>query len=83
MQLKYKKLDIKIRKLTQAQTLTPRQIHNFYPRVINNTNLPFSDPDVPTTERVQIQSTLEMPKLVGKFSTRSRNSSITTAHIPS
>ena len=46
MQIKYKELDAKIRKLTQAQILKPRQMHNFYPRVINNTDIPFSEPEM-------------------------------------
>jgi hypothetical protein len=32
----------KTKKLTQPQTTHPQQKHNFYPRVINNTDMPFS-----------------------------------------
>jgi len=40
---KYKTLDTKkkLKKLTQTQTMTPQEPHIFYPRVINNTNIPF------------------------------------------
>jgi hypothetical protein len=43
MQTRYKKLDTKIRKLANDQTLTPRQVHIFYPRIVNNSILPFSE----------------------------------------
>jgi hypothetical protein len=42
MKTRYKKLDTKINKLTKAQTVTPKQTQNFYRRVVNNTNIPFS-----------------------------------------
>jgi hypothetical protein len=42
-QTKYKNLDNKLNKLTKEQTTTPREKHTFHPRVINNTNITFSD----------------------------------------
>jgi hypothetical protein len=42
MKITYKKKDSKINKLAEAQTVTPKQTHSFYPRVVNNTNIPFS-----------------------------------------
>ena len=42
-QKKYQKLDKKIIKLTQAQTKKPQEKQDFYPRVINNTDIHFSN----------------------------------------
>jgi hypothetical protein len=42
-QNKYQNLDRKLNKLTQMQTTCPLQKHRFYPRVINNTDIPFSN----------------------------------------
>jgi hypothetical protein len=41
-QNKYQNLDRKLNKLTQMQTC-PQQEHGFYPRVINNTDIIFSN----------------------------------------
>jgi hypothetical protein len=43
LQIKYRTLHNKLKRLTQLQTRTPQQRHAFYPRVINNTDIPFSD----------------------------------------
>jgi hypothetical protein len=43
MKSKYKSLDNKLHKLTQSQITKPQEQHTFYPRVINNTNIPFSN----------------------------------------
>jgi hypothetical protein len=40
---KYKNLDIKLTILTRKQTIKPLQHISFYPRVINNTSIAFSD----------------------------------------
>jgi len=40
---KYKTLDKKLKKLAQTQTMTPQEPHTFYPTVINNTNIPFTN----------------------------------------
>ena len=40
---KYRTLDNKLTHLTQTQTKTPHKTHKFYPRVINNTNICFSN----------------------------------------
>jgi hypothetical protein len=42
-QTKYKNLDKKLNKLAQEQTVTPQEKHTFHPRIINNTNITFSD----------------------------------------
>jgi hypothetical protein len=42
-QTKYKTLDKKLRKLTLAQTATPKEKHTFHPRVINNTDTSFTN----------------------------------------
>jgi hypothetical protein len=42
-QIKYQNLERKLSKLAQMQTTTPRQKQNFYPRVIKNTNISFSN----------------------------------------
>ena len=34
---------MKLTKLTKNQTITPREQHSLYPRIINNTNVTFSD----------------------------------------
>jgi hypothetical protein len=46
MRSKYKSLDNKLHKLTQAQKARPQEQHTFYPRVINNTNIPFSNSEM-------------------------------------
>ena len=43
MSLKYQRLDAKLSKLTQAQTKTPSEHRDFYPRVVNYTNITFTD----------------------------------------
>jgi len=40
---KYRTLDNKLSHLTQTQTKTPHKTHTFYPRLINNTNIFFSN----------------------------------------
>jgi len=42
IQSKYEKLDKKLCRLSQEQTKTPKERYNFYPRIINNTNITFS-----------------------------------------
>ena len=39
---KYKAVEKKIINLTRTQTKTPLEPHTFYPRVVNNTNIPFT-----------------------------------------
>jgi hypothetical protein len=46
MRSKYKSLDNKLQKLTQAQKSKPQEQHMFYPRVINNINIPFSNSEM-------------------------------------
>jgi hypothetical protein len=40
---KYKTLDKELMKLTQTKKITPLEQHMFYPRVVNNTNINFSN----------------------------------------
>jgi len=42
-QHKYKTIATKLDKLTLTQTKTPKEIHTFHPRVINNTNITFNN----------------------------------------
>jgi hypothetical protein len=42
-QAKYKTLDEKIQRLAHDQTITPREQYTFFPRVVNNTNIYFSE----------------------------------------
>jgi len=42
---KYRTLDNKLSHLTQTQTKTPHKTHTFYPRLIDNTNIRFSNGD--------------------------------------
>jgi hypothetical protein len=46
LQTKYKKLDTKINKLTETQTRTPHKTHTFYPRVVNKSNIPFTEAEM-------------------------------------
>jgi hypothetical protein len=46
MQTKYKKLGAKINKLTETQTKKPHKTYTFYPRVVNKSNIPFSDAEM-------------------------------------
>jgi len=41
--IKYRTLDKKLSHLTRTQTKTPHETHTFYPRLINNTNIRFSN----------------------------------------
>jgi len=41
-QSKYKTLDDKLHRLAQQQTITPKEPHTFFPRVVNNTDIAFS-----------------------------------------
>jgi len=43
---KYKTLDSKLLRLTQAQKTTPLEQNTFYPRVVNNTNVTFSNSEM-------------------------------------
>ena len=43
IQHKYTTLDNKLDRLSQIQTKKPNEIHTFYPRVVNNTNITFTD----------------------------------------
>ena len=40
---RYRKLDNKLNKLTQLQTMTPHLKQDFHPRLINNTQITFTD----------------------------------------
>jgi len=46
MEKKYKTMDEKIKRLIQNQTYAPKNEMNFYPRVINKTNIIFSDEEL-------------------------------------
>ena len=47
---KYKQLDYKLEKLTQSQ-INPKELHSFYLRVINKTNIIFTDNEVNLLEK--------------------------------
>ena len=49
---KYKNLDIKLEKLDQQQTITPREKHSFHSRIINNTNITFTNNHILLLESV-------------------------------
>jgi hypothetical protein len=40
---KYRTLDKKLSHLIQTQTVTPHKTHSFHPRLVNNTNIRFSN----------------------------------------
>jgi len=46
MEIKYKQLDLKINRLVATQTEWPNSRTQFYPRVINRTNITFSDEEM-------------------------------------
>ena len=46
IQKKYQNLDKKLKRLSQAQTIQPELKHESYPRVINNTNIPFTQSEM-------------------------------------
>jgi hypothetical protein len=46
MELKYKHIDQKIDKLIRSQTHTPRANTQFFPRVLNKTNISFTDDEM-------------------------------------
>jgi hypothetical protein len=46
MESKYKHLEQKIEKLSKSQTNKPRPRHRFYPRVINKTNISFTNEEM-------------------------------------
>ena len=46
MEKKDKLLDMKIKKLVRAQTLTPNDDSKFYTRVVNKTNVDFTDEEM-------------------------------------
>jgi len=51
IQFKYKYLDRKLTKLAQEQSKTPREKHSFYPRIINNANITFSNNETTLLEK--------------------------------
>jgi len=46
MDRKYKRMDDKTKRLTQNQAQKPKTDTNFYPRVVNNTSIKFSDEEM-------------------------------------
>ena len=44
--IKYKTLSRKLEKLSHTQTLTPQEKHMFHPRVVNNTDISFSNSEM-------------------------------------
>ena len=46
IQIRYQHLDRKLRILIQTQATYPQQKHSFYQRVINNTDIPFSNCEI-------------------------------------
>jgi hypothetical protein len=51
MQGKYQNLNLKIQKLTKEQTTTPEQHVTFYPRVVNKTDINFTDKELQLLEK--------------------------------
>ena len=51
IQHKYKNLDKKLNKLIQEQTKTPKEIHTFYPRLVNSTNITFTNNEIKLLEK--------------------------------
>jgi len=46
MEKKYKTMDEKIKRIIQNQTYAPKNDMSFYPRVVNKTNIIFSDEEL-------------------------------------
>jgi hypothetical protein len=51
-QTKCKTLDKKLRKLTLTQTVTPKVKHTFHPRVVNNTDISFTNSETALLQKV-------------------------------
>jgi hypothetical protein len=49
--MKYKLLDDKLHKLAQQQRKNPTAQHKFYPRVVNNTDITFSEDEMTLLEK--------------------------------
>jgi hypothetical protein len=55
---------MKLTKLTQNQTITPREQHSLYPRIINNTNVTFSNKEtILLKKKTQIQFICQKEKM--------------------
>ena len=77
---RYKTLDKKLKKKTQTQTMTPQGPHTFYPRVINNTNIPFTNSETALLQKgLEIQDTLKKEELDTETGPRGRNSRYPTS----
>jgi hypothetical protein len=46
VQQKYKNLDNKLERLTQTQTKKPSEVHTFYPKDVNKTNITFTNNEI-------------------------------------
>jgi len=51
IRLKYETLDKKLQRLSQEQIKTPNEHHNFYPIVVNNTNITFTKNETALLEK--------------------------------
>jgi len=51
IQKKYRNLNLKIQKLAKEQTIKPGQHVTFYPRVVNNTDIAFTNKEIALLEK--------------------------------
>jgi len=71
---KYKTLDDKLHRLAQQQTITPKEPHTFFPRVVNNTDITFSKNELSLLNKGLKYNLHKRQTLVHQSSFRSRNS---------
>ena len=62
MILRYKTLDNKLARLAQQQTRTKTPKHSFYPRVLNMTDISFSEPEMTILQKGPKYNILSKPK---------------------
>ena len=51
IQKKYQNFNLKIQKLAQEQTIKPEKDVTFYPRVVNNTDITFTNKEITLLEK--------------------------------
>ena len=51
IQQKYKHVDKNLNRLVQEQTKKPKEIHTFYPTVVNNTNITVTNNEIKLLEK--------------------------------
>ena len=71
---KYKTLNDKLHRLAQQQTITLKESHTFFPRVVNNTDITFSKNELSLLNKGPKYNLHKKDRLAHQSSFRSRNS---------